>query len=302
MSNSTLEKLFVSFNYYFNMSTAAVLTGVGMIGNSLVLFVFTRKKFRNISMFRYYSFVTTFEILQIPFIWVYYFPDFFSFNENELVCKLIQFSSTLLLSFVAFMQPIISIDRFFESKYPKRFFFRNKFNFQLIISAGLLLGSSIVSIPFYYYDNIYFVENSTECSYNENSWIGMEIDISVLIISLFVPFIISITFSCLTAYHLIQSKKRLQIKNFKKEKRLLKILISMDVFLFICNLPWCVYIILKSILNIENMMVSSSMIITYDISNFLFYVYQSFSFFVYFLSNKQFRIYILKLNLFRNIH
>ena len=292
MSNNS--SIFIdSFNYYFNMATGSVISIVGLIGNLLVLFILTRKQFRNVSMFRYYSVVTAVETLQIPIIWIYNFPDFFYFNENEFVCKFIQSGSTLLLVFVTWMPPIISIDRFVSVKYPNKFLFRNKFKFQLSILACLLLGSLAASIPYYYFDKITTIANVTQCSYNEDPWIGFEINISLLVLSLFLPFTISITFGCLTAYQLINKKKRLNIKNFNKEKRLLKVLISMDVFYLICNLPWGVFTILNCIFSMEEYY-PSSMIIFYDISNFMFYIYQSFSFFVYFLSNKQFRNYLLK--------
>ena len=293
------ERNIDSFNYYFNMSTAGILTTVGLIGNLLVLFILTRKKFRSVSMFRYYSFVTAIETLQIPIIWVYNFPDFFNFNENELVCKLIQFFSNLLAVFVTWMPAIISFDRFVSVIYPTKFLFRNKFNFQLVILACLFLSSSILSSPLYYFDEIFLVQNVSQCGYTENPWTGIQIDISLLFLSLLIPFSISFTFSCLTAYQLIHKRKNLRhTKNFKKEKRLLKVLISMDVFYFACNLPFCVYTILKDVFIIENYY-PLFMLIFYDISNFIFYVYQSFSFFVYFLSNKQFRSFFLKLFQFR---
>ena len=292
MSNNS-STFIDSFNYYFNMATGSVISIVGLIGNLLVLLILTRKQFRNVSMFRYYSVETAIETLQILIIWIYYFPDFFYFNENELVCKLIQSGSTLLLVFVTWMPPIISIDRFVSVKYPNQFLFRNKFKFQLTLIACLLLASSIASIPLYYFDKITSVANVTQCGYNENPWTGFTINISLLVLSIFVPFTISITFSCLTAQQLIHKRKKLNVKNFKKDQRLLKVLIAMDLFYFICNTPFGVFIILNSIFSMEGYY-PSSMVIFYDISNFMFYVNQSFSFFVYFLSNKQFRRYLKK--------
>ena len=199
MSENNNNKFVDSFNYYFNMSTGSVISIVGLIGNLLVLFILTRKQFRSVSMFRYYSFVTAIETLQILIIWVYNFPHFFYFNENELICKLIQFFSNLLGVFVTWISPVISIDRYVGVKCPNKFLFRNKFKFQLTLIACLLLASSIASIPLYYFDKITSVANVTQCGYNENPWTGFTINISLLVLSIFVPFTISITFSCLTA-------------------------------------------------------------------------------------------------------
>ena len=295
MSDNNNSTFIDSFNYYFNVSTGSVISIVGLIGNLLVLFILTRKQFRSFSMFRYYTVVTAVETLQIPIIWVYYFPDFFYFNKNELVCKLIQFFSNLLSVFITWMLPFISIDRFVDCKYPNKFCFRNNFNFQLTIIICLLIGSSIASIPIYYYDHVLSTDDLIQCTYNDNPLVGLTINSLFIVTSLLIPFIISFTFSCLTADQLINKRKRLNIKNFNKEKRLFKVLISMDVFFFICNLPWGVFIILSTIFSMDGYY-PSSMVIFYDISNFMFYVYQSFSFFVYFLSNKQFRKFFQKAN------
>ena len=288
IANRTSVNYANSFNFYFNISTAVLLTIVGFIGNSLVLFILTRKQFRGVSMFRYYSFVVAFETPEILSIWVLNFPKIFLLTEKAIACKLIQYFSNVLAIFVTWMPPIISIDRYISVKYPNKYLFRNKFNFQLIIIACLLLCSSLTSIPFYYFHNVFSVNNVTQCGYTLNLWSGMIIDISLLVISLFIPISMSITFSCLTAYQLIHKRKKLNVKNFKKEKRLLKVLISMDLFYLICNMPWCVYTILKELFNMEDYF-PHTLAVLFDISNFLFYVCQTCNFFVYFFSNKQFR-------------
>ena len=280
-------------SFIFMIISGGVLTFVGIIGNSLVLFILTRKKFRSISMFRYYSFVTVFETLQIPIIWIYIFSDFILINKYEIVCKLTQYFSNLFGVFLSWMSAIISIDRYIGVKYSTKYLFRNNFGFQFTIIACLLLVSSMVSVPYYYFDNIYSLGNVTQCNYAEDPWIGIKLDIVLLVAYLLSPFSISVTFSCLTAYQLIQKKKILHVKNFNKEKRYLKVLISMDLFYLICYLQWCVYTILNDVFSIQNYY-PSFMAILYSISIFLFYVYQSFSFFVYFLSNKQFRSFFLK--------
>ena len=288
--NSTTFNFLHTFNYFFNLSTSGILTIVGIIGNSLVLFIFRRKQFRDISMFRYYSFLVALETVEIPLIWIYYFPKIFLFNKIEIICKLLQFFSSVLAVFATLMPVVISVDRFVNVKYPRKFQYMNEFKFQLSVVVGLLICSSVISFPLYYYNELYSFENITQCNYADNPWTGMQIDISFLVISVFIPISISITFSILTVYQLIHSKKRLSTNNdFKKEKKLLKILISMDIFNLVCNFPFAIYTLLNDIFILENYYPAYTMTIFYDISNFLFYSNQSLSFFVYFLSNQQLR-------------
>ena len=193
------------------------------------------------------------------------------------------------------MPAIISVDRFVSVKYYKKFYYRNEFQFQFWIIIALLLFALITSSPFYYYDRVYSVNNQTQCGFNEYLWIEIAIEIQLVVFWTLVPFLISLMFSCFTAYQLIKNKKILHLKNFKKEKRLLKTLISMDVFYFMCNLPWCVYTIVNEIFTVEEDYHPYLMAILFDISNFLFYAYQSFSFFVFYFSNKQFKNYFKNL-------
>ena len=295
MANRTSVNYTNSFTFYFNISTAVILTIVGFIGNSLVLFILTRKQFRNVSMFRYHSLLVTFETLQMISIWILNFPNIFLLNENTIACKLIQYVSKVVASSVTWFGPIISIDRFISVKCPNNFLIRNKVKFQVTIIACLIFGSSIKSIPFYYFYNLYSINNTTQCVFTESSSTKMLLDILLHVLSLCFSFSISIISNCLTSYQLIHRRKRLNIKIFKKEKRLYKILISMDVFFFICYSPWCVYTILNDTFTAKNYF-PSSMTIFFNIANFMFYLYQSFSFVVYFLSNKQFRSFFAKKN------
>ena len=292
MSQNNSISFASEFSYYFNISIGGFLTFFGLIGNMIVLCIFCRKSFRKIAMFRYCSFLVASETIQLLMFWPFNFPDTFLINENQISCKMIEYFSYTIGNFDTWMVIVISLDRFISVKYPHDFRFRKSFNFQITILAVLLLISMMINVPFYLFDSIYTIENQTFCDYHENPNVGIIIDFSSLVVSLLFPFIVSLTLSCLTGYNLIKKKRILNSLKFSKEIRLLKILISMDLFFFICYFPWCLYTILSDALGLQSIY-PVSMNYFYDLANFMFYVYQSCSFVVYICSNKKFKEYFL---------
>jgi ABC-type transport system involved in cytochrome c biogenesis permease subunit len=124
-------------------------------------------------------------------------------------------------------------------------------------------------------------------------------DIADFLISALIPFIIMITFSCITGYYLINNKTKLNLKKFKKEKRLYKILISMNIFFFLCYFPWSAYVITNDVYILNNIS-ADYMSIVYNITNFIIFLYCSCSFFVHLICNRKFRSYLLACLKFKN--
>ena len=66
MNDQTLQ----TFTNYFALGSNSFLTFFGVIGNSLVLFILSRKIFRDIPMFRYFFITAVFQIFQLILIWM----------------------------------------------------------------------------------------------------------------------------------------------------------------------------------------------------------------------------------------
>ena len=71
-----------------NLSVSTTLTTIGILGNTIVLIVFSKPKFRKESTFRYLIVSTLGSTVKVLFIWPLAFPDFFMMNQVSLICKI----------------------------------------------------------------------------------------------------------------------------------------------------------------------------------------------------------------------
>ena len=245
--------------YYFNMATTSILTTGGIIGNSIVIYILTREAFRGQSMLRYYSFLVFMQTLELLAI-IPFNVQFLSVFNNLYECKLIQYFSYSASLLISWLSAFISLDRFMSVKYSNKFAFRNKIGYQLSMVSTILLISLISNIPYYYFTEIFEDSKGLKCSYDKNPIIGIDLIISYLIINILVSFVVSITFDCLTGYQLINNKRRFNGKIFLKEKRLFKILISMDIFYLICFFIWFIYKIVFIYYSLNNIDLPNSIV------------------------------------------
>ena len=279
------------FNVYFSASTAIFLTAFGLLGNSIVLFVYTRKRFRNITMFRYYSFSVIFETLELLLIWPFNFSEFFQFNNNRISCKMVQYLAYLFTQCVSWISVLIAIDRYLSAKSVGNSI-RKKRSFQIAALTTIFLVSSLIYAPFFVFNDIIIdLNNSSYCGV-EDTFTSIFMDASDFIISALIPFIIMIAASCLVGLYLVKNRIKLNKKKMRKEIRLLKILIGMDIFFFLCYFPWSAFVLTNDFLTLEGLFIDY-MSIVYNVTNFIIFLYCSCSFVIHFISNKKFRSYLL---------
>ena len=267
-----------------NIITTISFTVIGLVGNSLVLYVFSRKEFREKAMFRYLIAATIFDILNLLLLWFYNYPEQFKMNTYSFNCKIIVYLVNFAYSTNPWFILLSTFDRFLHVYYPHKFKFRNRLNFQLTQIALIIILMLIINLPFYFYFDLSGSLNETSCGYVENiEMIGF--------IAVLLPFILMILSTVLIANKLIGKKidQTNRIKH-KNEKQFIKILISMDLFFLICNLPSCIYILTSDLMSINYFGT-----FTYILVNDLTLVYNSFSFFVYFFCNKLFKRYFLSM-------
>ena len=147
-----------------------------------------------------------------------------SINSNSLFCKLSQYLSYLVCLNISWIGVLVSIDRYLSIKYPYKFKFRSEFIYQMIFIISIL-----INIPIAHYYSSY---NNT-CDIKDEKF-SLKINIIDLLVSTVIPFIIMILSSALIGSYLIKNKMKFKYKTLDKEKQLIKILFSMDVFFFIC--------------------------------------------------------------------
>ena len=129
------------------ISSSGLLTIVGIIGNSIVLYIITRKGFIKETMFRYYIVVQVVDILGLIMIWFWYVPIFFGFGVSDLFCKIVEYILYIMYSFYSWVNLLTSTDRLLSVMYPHDFLIRKAFKFQALAVATLFIFSIMINVP-----------------------------------------------------------------------------------------------------------------------------------------------------------
>ena len=264
-----------------------------MIGNSIVIHILTRKKFRKFSIFRYCFVSTVFNTIQLFLIWFFYLPDFL--NKYSFECKVIQYFTNIIAQYISTIKIIISIDRYLNLIFNHRFCCRKNYKCQSILLCVLFLICMAISFPYFsYYDSRFDSSSNTfvcEMTRTLNSYISLIIDSSEFFVSAFIPFLISLIINCKIYQYLAKNKTSLNRKTYKKETNLFKIIVSTDIFFAISYFPWFAYVITSDVCSFYHNFSQDLLSIFYDIAGFMYYLYPSCTFFVYYLSSKMFKKY-----------
>ena len=277
-------------------SSSIILTVIGFIGNSLVLFIFTRKKFRNVVMFRYLIVVGVSDLINLVTMWPYSYPDFFKMSTNSISCKVIVYLTNIIYCATSWFSLLCSLDRFLSVYYPRSFSMRKKLRFQVWVIGIIGIIMIIINVPFYLYFGIVYSSNATDCGYIDDNiddniiYIGFFMDLYASLTAVFIPFFLMVLSTALIGWRLIMKKNILQEnpRKFQKDKRLVKILFSLDLFFLFCNLPASVLTVVADSYSINYFGTFS-----YILVNNLTIVYNSLKFAVYFISNRLFREYFI---------
>ena len=280
-------------NNYLNLVAAISLSTIGLIGNIMILLILTKRKFRNVSIFRYSIVSAVNDTLVLATMWPFCLPNGFHMNTYSINCKLIQYFGYLFYQFCPWIIVVSAIDRLLSVKYPTRFLFRTKIRFQATILSSIFITLVLIDIPFYMVYDIQVNGNETYCGSSDIKS-QFYIDISSSLISTIIPFASMIFSTTIIGHHFLIKKKQLQQnrKRWHNEVQLVKILLAMNCFFFICNLPFCIQQLTFDGLAINNQTYFYQLFV-YNLTNNLIYVHNAFSFFLYLSCNKLFRNHFL---------
>ena len=269
--------------FNINFISTTVLTVFALVGNSLVLLILSRPEFLKVSMFRYLFAATIFDTINVLVSWPSVFPDAFQINSLSISCKLYMYIIFMPFQASPWIISLSSIDRYLSIKYPRALSIRKKFSFQLIAIISVLLAIILIDIPFFIYHDV--VSNETGCA-PTTFRVQFYLDIFNDLVSTIIPFCIMISTTLLTAYLIIKQKSKLNIHSNKlqKEMQLIKILLAMDLYFLICNLPCCILTIVDDVLEINYFGTLS-----FTILNALSNVFSSCDLIIYLAFNKLFR-------------
>ena len=285
MNNTSINKQLL---FDVNLYSSIVLTAIGMLGNSLVIYIFTRPQFLKVSMFRYWVAETIADIINLLSNWLSVFPNFFYVNQLSISCKIFYYLYYVPFQLSPWMLAFSSIDRVLSVKYPTTSKIRNNFKYQLTAITSAIIVVSLVNIPIIWYHDV--IED--QGCVTTDLTIQFYLDILNLLIMTLLPFMIMVVSTCLIWQQLLMKKKNLKQENKKryhKDVQLIKILCIMDIYFLVLNLPYAIYVIVCDILKInafDTLALYVTAILAYGFSAFNFFIYIIFNklFFSYFLS------------------
>ena len=227
-----------------------ILTIIGLIGNPLVIYIFSRPKFLKVSMFRYLIAGTIADIVNLLANWSSVFPDAFLVNESSISCKLFYYFYYVPYQVCPWTLALSSADRFLSVKFPSKLKFRNNFNFQLTAIISIIVFISLVNIPIYWYHDL---KVDVGCVTTNNT-IEIYLDILNALLGAILPFFVMAVSTSLIWYELSKRKKCLKLEKqarYKKDVQLIKTLCIMDIYFLVLNIPYCIYMIICDLLEIN---------------------------------------------------
>ena len=192
-------------------AAASIVSTGGIIGNSIVLYISTRPKFRNLSIFRYLTASMINDFFVIITIWFYATPEAFKLKRETLNCKITVYFGYLFYQFSPYIISIASIDRILSVKYPTKLKFRTKLKYQLLVLLTTFSYFIFIDIIYYNYYNIQRKQDNTTYSFNFNNEIHVNIDL-VNMVLMVTSFIIMITSTIVVTRHLMRKNQKKPIR------------------------------------------------------------------------------------------
>ena len=284
-----------SFDYsIFNPVSSAVISIFGLFGNSLVMFILTRRKFWKESLFRYLFFATIFDTVNGPFYaWMYNYKEFFLIDVVDISCKLSQFFGHFTYLVSPWINVIISVDTYFDVRLPTKFKFRKDIKFQFIIIIILIIIIALINVPYLLFLTVIpglGCNTSLVTTVKKlESQLAILINTCFTVLLIVLPSILMFIFNCFTFFTLNKIKRissSSDKKSIKRSGRLLKTTTVMNLLFVISYLPYRIARVFLiplptfaySLLFLSESLFNSFNVIIYIISNRLFRKYFYFLF------------------------
>jgi len=269
-----------------------ILITFGTIGNSFILYIFTRNQFIEQSTCFYFAFSAVIDTFLLYFGLLKHFlrailgedlRDFSDFN-----CKFFIYSVYFLQQLSAWTLILISLDRLiitFPSKFSKSLTAR-KCQYLLIL---FLLFLFIIS-------NIHIIINvrlHNGVCYSEKEYY-IALNTVDLFVSVLIPFVVMFSSSLILLVKIYKSKSKVfdRRKSFMKTSSYAIVIIGKNFSFILLNIPLCIMLIK---INVNDNPKTSLDDLLLSLSNLLNYLNLSFNFFLFFTINGIFRKRFLKI-------
>lgn len=292
-----------------------ILFCIGLVGNSLCLIVFSRKKFKLMSLnliFRLMAITNTLALSSIPIGYLV------GYNSNEIACILFKYFTyslypikgkvhsfelfkiyyiMIILHRIGWFLVYIAIERFLTIHYPIR---NKRFKgswFQLLVAFLIISFNFLYYLPIMYSSDILYNittltnETVSVCYLKKNATTIIKMD---MLNNAFVPFFLMLLFSLLMTRSLFKLRNRVNIspqrrKSKIKDLRFSITTISLNFLYFFFKLPFAI----TNALWLLGLYVKDKdfpkYYIGYEIAKFLSNLMYSMTIFVYLAFNPLFR-------------
>lgn len=286
------------FHFYFNVTSAIIITVIGFLGNSLIIYLLSQEEFRRVTLFRFYIMSAISDSIYVFFIWPFNFQNAFGMNKNKFACRLYQYLQYLFYHLCSWIVVLTSIDRYVSVLHPRKFTLQNKLKYQLSAILIIFFVLALIDIPNYKFFDVYLdASNETVCD-TLDQLNGLYLNIMNGILAAVIPFIIMIWCTYVISRYYISQKIQLKKTNqklFKKEEKFARIMLIMDAIFLVLNMPFSIQVIIFNILTIKKIDAASSKFLIYDLTDAMTFIFSSFRIFFYIAFNKVIRIQVFKL-------
>lgn len=133
----------IAIGYLINFVNYGMITILilGLIGNSFTFIVYRSNAFKSYSVSIYFTFMAITDSLTLANVVLFFLDQQFHYtvyNLSSVACKLSFYSSYVFAPISAWLTVMVSIDRFFNIVYPRRFPFVFKPKFQVFVSLAII--------------------------------------------------------------------------------------------------------------------------------------------------------------------
>ena len=272
-------------NREVSIAISLLVFGIGLSGNLISIVIFKTTELKKHSATLYLTINSLLNITLVAILPFAIIPSFMNINDTN--CRI--YSSLLILipEVQGWVLSFCSLDRLAFILRPKKFLFKDKLKFKLIVCLVITVIISLLLIPnFMYYKSGFNSNNETVCLFFDFDWILIYFKFQFIFFRTLIPFVVMVFSSIVISWKMHKmsfSLNKYNPNNSRKNKDFSRTLVVMDIFFIIFRLPMCIYIVTTS---------NSSNIIYNFIFNLTFLIgclYNSFYFLILFAFNKLYR-------------
>ncbi len=225
-----------NINSYMKQFFPPILTIVEIFGNSISLFILTRKDFIKVPMFRYLILIFCCESISLVLMWLQFVPLLLKREPPVVYCQIFIYLVYIGYKFYPWIHVLNSFDRLLFIKFSTKFKKLRSKTFQFLILTAIFAVCCFACVPYILYET---PSNQTVCTSTDRAF-GFFMSLQNLVFADLIPFGLMLFSTSLNIQYLMKNNftSKNVGKKYSREKGFLKSVLSMDVWLFMCYTPY----------------------------------------------------------------